>query len=123
MKAITYTEYGSADVLKLSEVEKPTPKDNEVLVKVYATTVTTGDVNGRGFVFVPRGFGFIARLMFGLQKPNKPILGIEFAGEVEAVGKDVRQFKAGDQVFGIDGPRLGAYAEYKCIPEDAGIVL
>ena len=123
MKAIVYTKYGSPDVLHLEEVEKPAPKDNEVLIKVYATTVTTGDVNARGFVFVPRGFGFVSRLMFGLVKPKKTILGVEFAGEIEAIGKDVTLFQKGDQVFGIAGASLGAYAEYKCMPETGGLAI
>ena len=89
MKAIIYTEYGSPDVLHLQEVEKPTPKDNEVLIKVHAATVTAGDVNARGFTFVPPGFGPLPRLMFGLRTPRKAILGTELAGEIEAVGKDV----------------------------------
>ncbi len=117
MKAIVYTEYGSPDVLRLKEVEKPTPQDNEVLIKVKATSVTTGDCNARGFVFVPPGFGPLARLMFGLRKPKRTILGTELAGEIEAVGKAVTLFKKGDQVFGATGTRLGAYAEYVCIPE------
>ena len=123
MKAIVYTKYGPPDVLQLKEVEKPTPKDNEVLIKVYATTVTTGDVNARDFVFVPRGLRILGRLMFGLKKPKKAILGIELAGEIEAVGRDVRLFKEGDQVFGIDGNGLSAYAEYKCMPEDGCIAI
>ena len=123
MKAIVYTEYGPPDVLQLKEVEEPNPKDNEVLIRVYATTVTTGDVNARGFVFVPPGFGLLARLMFGLRKPKKNILGIELAGEIVAVGKDVRLFKEGDQVFGIDGIGLGAYAEYKCLPEEGVLAI
>lgn len=121
MKAIVYTQYGSPDVLRLQEVEKPAPKDGEVLIRVHATTVTSGDCNIRGFTFVPAGFGFLARLMFGLRKPNKTILGIELAGQIEAVGKGVTRFKPGDAVFGIDGSRLGAYAEYKCMPETAGL--
>lgn len=92
MKAIVYTEYGSPDVLQLKDVEKPTPKDNEILIRIFATTVTTGDVNARGFVFVPPGFELLARLMFGLRKPRKTILGFEFAGEIEAIGKDVCLF-------------------------------
>lgn len=123
MKAIVYTQYGPPEVLHLKEVEKPTPKDNEVLIKVHATTVTTGDCNMRGFTFVPPGFGFLTRLMFGLRKPRKSILGVEFAGEIEDIGKAVTQFKKGDQVFGIDGIRIGAYAEYKCIPENKGIAI
>src|SRR3972149_1907258 len=100
MKAIVYTEYGPPDVLQLKEVEKPTPKDNEVLIRVYAATVTAGDVNVRGFTFVPPGFGPLPRLMFGLRKPKRTILGMELAGEIESVGKDVRLFRKGDQVFG-----------------------
>ena len=98
MKAIVYTDYGPADVLHLQEVEKPTPKDNEVLIKVHATSVTAGDCNARGFVFVPPGFGFMARLAFGLRKPKQTILGVELSGEIVEVGKDVKRFKKGDQV-------------------------
>jgi NADPH:quinone reductase-like Zn-dependent oxidoreductase len=121
MKAVVYTEYGPPEVLKLHEVEKPSPKDDEVLIKVYASTVTSGDCNIRGFVFVPPSLKPIARLMFGLRQPRKHILGIEFAGEIETVGSAVTRFKKGDPVFGIDGKRMGAYAEYKCIPESAGL--
>jgi NADPH:quinone reductase-like Zn-dependent oxidoreductase len=122
MKAIVYTQYGPADVLHLQEVEKPAPKDNEVLIKVHATSVTAGDCNARGFVFVPPGFGFLARLMFGPRKPRQPILGTEFSGEIVEVGKEVRLFKVGDQVFGIS-QKYGAYAEYTCIAENACLVL
>jgi NADPH:quinone reductase-like Zn-dependent oxidoreductase len=123
MKAIVYTEYGPADVLKLQEIAKPTPKDNEVLIKVHAATVTAGDVNMRGFTFVPPGLGFLPRLMFGLKQPKKTILGTELAGEIEAVGKDVTRFKPGDQVFGIGSASLGAYAEYVCRPEKEALVV
>jgi NADPH:quinone reductase-like Zn-dependent oxidoreductase len=104
-------------------VEKPTPKDNKVLIKIFATSVTTGDCNARGFVFVPPGFGPIPRLMFGFRKPRKTILGFELAGEIEAVGKDVKLFKEGEQVFGAAGTNFGAYAEYICLPEEGALAL
>jgi NADPH:quinone reductase-like Zn-dependent oxidoreductase len=122
MKAIIYEEYGPPDVLQLKEVEKPKPKADEVLIRVYAATVTTGDVNLRGFTFVPPGFGPVPRLVNGLRKPRKQILGTEVAGEIEAVGKDVTRFKEGDQVFGIGSSVLGAYAQYVCRPEDGPLV-
>lgn len=122
MKAIVYTQYGTADVLHLQEVEKPTPKNNEVLIKVHATSVTAGDCNARGFTFVPPGFGFIARLAFGPRKPRQPILGVELSGEIVEVGKDVRLFKQGDRVFGMSF-KYGAYAEYICMAEDASLVV
>lgn len=118
MKAVRYTQYGPPDVLQLTEVSKPVPKNDEVLVKVQATTVTTADVNMRGFVFVPAGFGFLPRLMFGLSRPKNQLLGTEFAGEIEAVGADVSQFKPGDNVFGTVGSDNGTYAEYTCVKED-----
>jgi NADPH:quinone reductase-like Zn-dependent oxidoreductase len=123
MKAIVYTEYGPPDVLQPKEVEKPSPKDNEVLIRVYAATVTTGDVNVRGFTFVPPGFGPLPRLMYGLRKPKMTILGIELAGEIETAGKEVMLFKKGDQVFGIDSERFGAYAEYVCRPEAGALAI
>ena len=123
MKAIVYTEYGPADVLHLEEVEKPTPKDNEVLIKVHASTVTTGDCNARGFAFVPPGFGLLPRLMFGLRKPKKTILGTELAGEVDAVGDAVTRFKKGDQIFGIGSDRFGAYAEFTCRAEKGALAI
>ncbi len=122
MKAIVYTQYGPADVLHLQEVEKPTPGDNEVLIKVHATSVTAGDCNARGFTFVQPGFGFIARLTFGQREPRQPILGMELSGEIVEVGKDVKRFKKGDQVFGTS-LKFGAYAEYICMAEDARLVL
>jgi NADPH:quinone reductase-like Zn-dependent oxidoreductase len=121
MKAIVYTQYGPADVLHLQEVEKPTPKDNEVLIQVHATSVTAGDCNARGFTFVSPGFGFIARLMFGFRKPKQPVLGMELSGDVVEVGKEVKRFKQGNLVFGIS-PKYGAYAEYICMAEDARLV-
>ena len=122
MKAIVYTEYGPADVLRLQEVARPVPKDGEVLIQVHATSVTTGDVNARGFVFVPPGFGLLSRLMFGPRKPRQPILGMEVAGEIVETGRAVTRFQMGDQVFGMTGGKFGAYAEYVCLPEDAMLV-
>ena len=118
MKAIVYTNYGEPDVLQLKEVEKPTPKDNEVLVKIYASTVTQADRKLRSFD-MPALFWIPARLMLGILKPRRKILGVEFAGEIESVGKNVTHFKEGDQVYGTTtGVSFGAYAEYVCLPEE-----
>lgn len=122
MKAIVFTEYGPADVLHLQDVELPTLKGNEVLIKVHATSVTAADCNARGFVFVPPGFSFLARLMFGLRKPRQLILGTEVSGEIVEAGKDVELFKQGDQVFGIS-EKYGAYAEYICMAEAGCLVM
>ncbi len=123
MKAIVYTKYGPPDVLQLKEVEKPTPGDNEVLIRIYATTVTTGDCNARNFTFAPKLFRLPGRIVFGLLRPKITILGTELAGEIESVGKDVKLFKEGDQVFGLPGIGFGAHAEYICMPEDGVLAI
>ena len=115
MKAIVYEKYGTPEVLHLKEVEKPTPEDNEVLVKIHATTVTKYDCWARSST-APPGFWLPSRIASGIRKPKQTILGTDFAGEIESVGKDVKGFKIGDQVFGFIS-RLGAYAEYMCLPE------
>ncbi len=123
MKAIVYTKYGSPDVLCLAEVEKSTPKANEVLVKIHATTVTTGDTIMRSFNLPAYHWQWIfARFYLGIRKPRRIILGMELAGEIEAVGKDVKRFKKGDQVFASTfKENFGGHAEYKCLSE-AGII-
>jgi NADPH:quinone reductase-like Zn-dependent oxidoreductase len=112
MKAIVYTKYGSPDVLQVKEVEKPTPKDDEILIKVHASEVTKTDCEMRSFNFQVKWFWLPLRLALGLTKPKKQILGGYFAGEVESVGKDVAKFMKGDQIFGATKLRLGAYGEY-----------
>jgi NADPH:quinone reductase-like Zn-dependent oxidoreductase len=128
MKAIVCTKYGPPDVLELKEVEKPVPRDNEVLIKIYATPVTAMDVRIRGLNVPMQGIGgriarIAMRFKFGLTKPRKPILGGYLAGEIETAGKDVKRFQKGDQVYARTGWRFGAYAEYTCLPENEMLVL
>ncbi|KKO45483.1 Zn-dependent oxidoreductase [Arsukibacterium ikkense] len=122
MKAIVYEKYGPPEVLQLKEVAKPTPKDNEVLIKIHATTVTSGDWRVRSLT-VPAGFSLLMRLVFGVFKPRQAILGSELAGVVESVGKEVSKFKIGDPVFAFSDAAMGCYAQYKCMPQDGAVVL
>src|SRR6266705_1299300 len=116
MKAIVYTHYGPPDVLQLTEVEKPTPRDHEVLIRIEATTVTTADCELRSLK-LPIWLRLPIRLYLGLIRPRNIILGQELAGEIEAVGSRVTRLRKGDQVFAWTGLRLGAYAQYTCLPE------
>ncbi|MFC2005467.1 NAD(P)-dependent alcohol dehydrogenase [Chloroflexota bacterium] len=118
MKAVICTKYGPAEVLQLREVAKPVPRDNEVLIKIYATTCHIGDVRVRSFD-VPFWQKIPFRLYLGLTKPKRPVLGMELAGEIESVGKDVKRFKVSDQVFACTGFVFGAYAQYRCLAEDS----
>jgi len=122
MKAIVYRKYGAPDVLHLEAVEKPTPKDNELLIKVRAAEATKADCEMRSFNFPVNWFWLPLRIAFGPFKPKRIILGGYFAGEVETVGKDVSKFKKGEHVFGATGLRFGAYGEYVCLPDRYTIV-
>ena len=117
MKAIELTKYGAPEFLQMKEVEKPSPKDNEILIKIHATSVSSGDARMR------RADPFIIRLIFGFKRPRKPVLGVVVAGEVEAIGTSVSKYKIGDQVFGSSGMNFGAHAEYVAVPEDAVLAL
>ncbi len=125
MKAIVYTQYGAPDVLQLREVEKPAPKTNEVLVKIHATTVTAGDTIMRSLrIPGPRWQRLFSRLYLGIHRPKRAILGMELAGDIEAVGKEVTRFKRGDPVFASTlGVNFGGYAAYKCLPEGGMMAL
>lgn len=119
MKAAVWTkQYGTPDVLQLKEIEKPTPKDNEVLIRVAASTVTAGDCEGRGLK-LPIWLWLPIRIFMGFRKPTRiRVLGQELAGEVEAVGQDVQRFKPGDSIFASAGLNFGGYGEYACLPEN-----
>ena len=122
MRAVVFDRYGPPDVLRLEDVERPVPKDDEVLVKVHATTVNrldcaTREANRRSGL----ALSFMSRLVFGLRRPKRRVLGTEFAGEVEAVGAAVREFAVGDKVFGTSGLSFGAHAEFICMRESARI--
>ena len=131
MKAIVCTKYGPPEVLQLRDVKKPAPRNNEVLIKIHATAVTASDCIIRRLKLKPsvrKPMGLIAGLIMGFNKPRQPIFGLVLAGDVESVGKKVKQFKAGDQVFASTikstfQPRLGAHAEYMCLPEDGILAL
>lgn len=117
MKAIVYTEYGPPDVLQLKDVEKPQPKDHEVLIRIKATAVNSADWRLR------KAYPFMVRFFFGLFKPKKNILGVVFSGVIENAGKDVARYKAGDRVFGLSDMNLGSYAEYICLPETSALAI
>jgi len=118
MKAAVYTKYGPPNVLELKEIEKPSPKDNEMLVKIHAATVTSGDVRLRSSDFPPL-FWLPARLIFGMFRPKKKILGHELSGTIEEIGKNVTKFKVGDAIFGTTTMlKTGSYAEYICLPQE-----
>jgi NADPH:quinone reductase-like Zn-dependent oxidoreductase len=122
MKAAVYDKYGPPEVVQVKEVEKPSPQDDEILVKVHATTVRAGDVRMRSFTVPPVEWIF-ARLYLGVLRPRRKILGMELAGEIEAVGKDVKRFEIGDQVYATTELEFGAHAEYKCLAEDRIVAL
>ena len=117
MRAVVYRRYGGPEVVELADVPKPVPRDNEVLVRIHATTVTSGDWRVRTLC-VPTGLGLVARLAFGFTGPRQPIMGSEMAGTIEAVGKDVTRFRVGDEVFGFPGGSMGCHAQYRTMPED-----
>ncbi len=130
MKAIIYEEYGPPEVLRGAEVEKPSPKDNEILIRNHASPVSFGDLAARNFINLPADkfymlsiLRIVTRFMFGYRKPKNRILGSEFCGVVEATGNEVTRFQKGDQVFGYLGSKFGAYAEYVCMPEKGTVAI
>lgn len=122
MNAMVCKAYGTPDVFQLQQVAKPVPRDHEVLIKIHATTVTSADCRMRS-LNVPLGFGLISRLVLGVSKPRQPILGMELAGEIVALGKRVSRFKIGERVFAFSSSVMGCYAEYKCMPDDGVLAL
>ncbi len=122
MKACVCRRYGGPEVLDLTDVQKPTPKDKEVLVKILATTVTSGDWRVRT-LNVPKGLGLVARLALGITRPRQPILGTELAGVIETVGKAVTRFRPGDAVFAFPGGKMGCHAQYRAVAEDGPVAL
>src|SRR5258706_3302272 len=124
VKAVLHTRYGPPDLLQFKEVDKPAPKDNEVLIAIHATTVSTGDCNVRNFTFVTKSMLPIAKLIFGIGKPWKArVLGTELAGEVERAGKDVKRFKKGDRIVASTGMAGGGHAQYACLPENGALAI
>lgn len=122
MKAIVYTKYGPPDVLHLKEIEKPIPKENEVLIHVHAAEATKSDCELRSFNFAVKWFWLPLRIIMGITKPKRQVLGGYFAGEIDSIGKDVSKFKKGEWVFGTTKLRMGAYGEYLCLPESYTIL-
>lgn len=123
MKAAVYNEYGPPEVVKIKNIAKPVPKDNEVLIKIHATSVTSGDHRLRSWDIPSIGFDIIGRIIFGITSPRKHVLGTEISGEIEHVGKNVKKFKEGDQVYALTGIKLGGHAEYITLSEKAAIYL
>lgn len=122
MKAYSHSQYGAPSVLHCVDLPKPTPKDDEVLIRVYATTVSSGDWRARSLT-VPAGMGWIARLVFGVRRPRKPVLGTDLSGVIEAVGAAVSKFKPGDAVIAFPGAKFGAHAEFRTMPENGAITM
>jgi NADPH:quinone reductase-like Zn-dependent oxidoreductase len=121
MQAMVYEKYGPPEVLHLKEVAKPIPSDNEILIRIHATTVSSADCRVRGSN-APFGFGLLMRLVLGISGPRQPILGSELAGAVESIGKDVKRFQVGDLVFAFADIKMGCHAQYKCMPQDGAVV-